>query len=114
MLAEFITTSGAFSPEQQQIMLEILRYDVFIDIPGWYPSWLKWQSEALFEELSAFWRNEELVHKYVPNYKFASWRQIHKLYPIEKFNYTPVGERKDFYLLIDCSEEEQRNIILDL
>ena len=71
--------------EQQTELLEILRFDVFCEIPQWRPEWLKWQTEAIFELVSAFWRDEEKVRRYIPAYKFSSWRQIHKLYPIELF-----------------------------
>lgn len=112
LLNEFILRGASFTEAQQKVLLEILRYDVFVDIPGWYPSWLQWQYDKIFEEMSAFWRNEELVHQYVPNYKFASWRQIHKLYPVEKFFYTPEGQKDAYYLLLDCSGEEPRKLKL--
>lgn len=114
ILQEFIIKAGLFTEAQQRVMMEILRYDVFVDIPGWQPSWLNWQSEAIFEEMSAFWRNEELVHKYVPDYKFATWRQIHKQYPVEKFIYNPQGEAETMYIMVDCSGEESRIIKLDI
>lgn len=114
ILHEFIISAEIFSKEQQTVMLEILRYDVFVDIPGWQPSWLNWQSETIFEEMSAFWRNEELVRHYVPQYKFATWRQIHKLYPVEKFFYNTSGEVEESYVLADCSGTETRIINLKL
>ena len=40
--------------EQQTELLEILRFDVFCEIPQWRPEWLKWQTEAIFEVVSAF------------------------------------------------------------
>lgn len=113
LLYKFILDEETYSQEQKTVMLEILRYDVFADIPGWYPTWLKWQAEAIFEEMSSFWRNEELVHKYVPNYKFSTWRQIHKLYPVERFNYGPTGNKEEFFLLLDCSDGEAKQIKLE-
>ena len=47
--------------EQQTELLEILRFDVFCEIPQWRPEWLKWQTEAIYEVVSAFWRDEEKV-----------------------------------------------------
>lgn len=114
ILYDFIKQGNVFTVAQQQVMLEILRYDVFVDIPGWQPSWLNWQSENIFEEMSAFWRNEELVRKYIPSYKFATWRQIHKLYPAERFCYNPEGEEEVAYWLLDCSNDEVRLLKLDL
>lgn len=113
LLYKFLTDVDIYDAEQKAVMLEILRYDVFVDLPGWQPVWLNWQSEKIFEEMSAFWRNEELVHKYVPNYKFASWRQIHKLYPVELFNVNPLGEAESSYIMVDCSSEEKKVIRLE-
>lgn len=114
LLQQFIETSGIYAQEQKKLLLELLRYDVFIDIPGWYPDWLAWQKEVIFDELSGFWRDEEKVRKYIPDYKFATWRQIHKLYPVEKFFYTPDGNAEERYLLLDCSHLEKRIICLDI
>jgi len=108
LLWEFIQTGNIVKLEQREIALEILRYDVFVDIPGWYPTWLKWQGESIFEEMSAFWHNEELVHKYLADYKFATWRQIHKQYPVERFSYRPDGVKECYYILMDCSNKEPK------
>lgn len=96
------------------MLLEILRYDVFVAVPGWRPEWLNWQSEHIFDKVSSFWRNEELVRKYVPSYKFSSWRQINKLYPIELFKYHwNNAEAGEFYVLVDTSARERRVLELD-
>lgn len=95
-------------------LLEILRYDVFVALPGWRPAWLNWQNEFIFDKVSAFWRNEELVHKYVPAYKFSSWRQINKTYPIELFKYHWGDSRAgEFYVLVDNSAGEKKIVELD-
>lgn len=111
ILAQYIKENCGDNATQ---LLEILRYDVFVAVPGWRPEWLAWQSEHIFDKVSAFWRNEELVRKYVPSYKFSSWRQINKLYPIELFKYrwtnAEVGE---FYVLVDSSGRERRVVELD-
>lgn len=112
LLQEFINGIEVYEKEQKKIALEILRYDVFVDIPGWYPTWLAWQSEEIFAEMSAFWRNEEIVLQYVPNYKFSSWRQIHKMYPTERFSYREDGTEETFYVLMDCSNGENKLIEL--
>lgn len=114
LLHDFILQSGAVAVEQQEIALEILRYDVFVDIPGWYPSWLKWQGEHIFEEMSAFWRDEERVLQYLPQYKFATWRQIHKLYPTERFDYRPDGTKESYYILLDCLTKDTKIIEIEL
>lgn len=97
ILCQFIKEGGLYPAAQQAELLEALRYDIFLKLTGWYPEWLSWQSESIFAATSAFWRNEELARSYVPSYKFSSWRQIHKNYPIERFDHK--------YLLMDMSGE---------
>lgn len=104
ILYQFIRESSLYTEAEQSQLLEALRYDIFLKLTGWYPDYLSWQSEAIFEATSAFWRNEELAKRYVPSYKFSSWRQIHKNYPIERF-----GNR---YLLIDMSEAKPKLVEL--
>ena len=88
-------------------MIEILRYDVFVGIVGWKPEWLRWNTEAIFETVSDFWRDEAKVSQYIANYKFSSWRQIHKNYPIELFkNDVVTGEGKEFYIMVENLGEE--------
>ena len=90
-------------------LIEILRYDVFANIPGWKPEWLRWNTEAIFEIVSDFWRDEEKVGRYIENYKFSSWRQIHKNYPIELFkNDFLTGEARDFYVMAKNFGEESQ------
>ena len=96
-------------------MLEILRFDVFCEIPQWRPEWLKWQTEAIFEAVSAFWRDDEKVRRYIPAYKFSSWRQIHKLYPIELFKADwETGNAEEIFVMLDNSGEQQRLIKLPI
>ncbi|MEE1230179.1 MAG: B12-binding domain-containing radical SAM protein, partial [Phascolarctobacterium sp.] len=95
-------------------LLEILRYDVFVALPGWRPAWLNWQNELIFDKVSTFWRNEDLVRQYVPAYKFSSWRQINKTYPIELFKYHwSDGRAGEFYVLVDNSAGEKKVVELD-
>ena len=111
ILAQYIKENYA---EDAAILLEILRYDVFIAVPGWKPAWLNWQSELIFAEVSAFWRNEELARQYVPTYKFSSWRHINKNYPIELFHYHwEDGQAGEFYVMLDCSGEEKKIVELN-
>lgn len=101
--------------EQQTELLEILRFDVFCEIPQWRPEWLKWQTEAIFELVSAFWRYEEKVRRYIPAYKFSSWRQIHKLYPIELFKADwETGNAEEIFVMLDNSGEQQKLIKLPI
>ena len=98
---------------EQTVALELLRYDVFVDLPGWQPEYLSWHTEEIFDTISSFWRDEEQVLKYIPDYKFSSWRQIHKNYPVELFRYDPLtGQKRSFYLLQNCTKAEKQ--ILEL
>lgn len=101
--------------EQQTELLEILRFDVFCEIPQWRPEWLKWQTDAIFELVSAFWRDEEKVRRYISAYKFSSWRQIHKLYPIELFKADwETGNAEEIFVMLDNSSEQQKLIKLPI
>lgn len=109
LLHDYIIES--FSREEQEILLEALRYDVFSRIPGWEPSWLKWNRAQIFEMVSAFWRDEERVRTILPNYKFASWRSIHKNYPIERFERNwETGIDGVCYIMMDWSTAEGKVI----
>lgn len=104
-----------FTDEQAAALQEILRYDVFMAVPGWRPEWLDWQSEAIFNIVSDFWRNEALVQQYIPGYRFSSWRHIHKNYPIELFKkHWQTGEAGEYYVMLDNSGEEKRAVLLPL
>lgn len=101
--------------EQQTELLEILRFDVFCEIPQWRPECLKWQTEEIFDAVSAFWRDEEKVRRYIPAYKFSSWRQIHKLYPIELFKADwETGNAEEIFVMLDNSGEQQKLIKLPI
>lgn len=107
--------SEHFASEQAAALREILRYDVFKAVPGWRPEWLGWQSEAIFNIVSDFWRNEALVQQYISGYKFSSWRQIHKNYPIELFKiHWQTGEAGEYYVMLDNSGETKRAVLLPL
>lgn len=94
--------NDTFAEEQKKILIETLRYDVFTKIAGWKPVWLKWNSEEIFDITSTFWRDEARVRKILPQYKFASWRAIHKSYPIELFNINwETGEVGQYYIMVD-------------
>ena len=112
ILKQFIEENYA---DKQAELLEILRFDVFCEIPQWRPAWLKWQTEAIFETVSAFWRDEEKVRRYIPAYKFSSWRQIHKLYPIELFKADwETGNTEEIFVMLDNSGEQQKLIKLPI
>lgn len=104
-----------YSVAEASVLVEILRYDVFISVPGWKPVWLAWNTEAIFEKVSDFWRNEKLVRRYIPDYKFSSWRQIHKNYPVELFKYNQDnGNAEEVYVMLDNTKAEIKIIVLPL
>lgn len=104
-----------YSVAEASALVEILRYDVFISVPGWKPVWLAWNTEAIFEKVSDFWRNEKLVRRYIPDYKFSSWRQIHKNYPVELFKYNQDnGNVEEVYVMLDNTKAEIKIIVLPL
>ena len=112
ILKQFIEENYA---DNQAELLEILRFDVFCEIVQWRPEWLKWQTEAIFEVVSAFWRDEEKVRRYIPAYKFSSWRQIHKLYPIELFKANwETGNAEEIFVMLANSGEQQKLIKLPI
>ena len=112
---KFLRHLGIVNAKQQTELLEILRFDVFCEIPQWRPEWLKWQTEAIYEVVSAFWRDEEKVRRYIPAYKFSSWRQIHKLYPIELFKADwETGNAEEIFVMLDNSGEQQKLIKLPI
>lgn len=111
ILYDYISDTAA----DNKTLLEILKYDIFTQIQGWRPEWINWNSEAIFDKTSAFWRDEERVKTYLPDYKFSSWRQINKVYPIELFIFDPEENREqEFYLLLDYSKEQLRKLKLEL
>lgn len=104
-----------YSVAEASVLVEILRYDVFISVPGWKPVWLAWNTEAIFEKVSDFWRNEKLVRRYIHDYKFSSWRQIHKNYPVELFKYNQDnGNAEEVYVMLDNTKAEIKIIVLPL
>ena len=113
ILARYI--AERFSGERAAALREILRYDVFTAVPGWQPEWLGWQSADIFERVSVFWRDEAKARQYIPGYKFSSWRQIHKNYPIELFNnHWRTGEAGAYYVMLDNSGADKRAVLLTL
>lgn len=113
ILARYIKENFAGGDARRHELMEILRYDVFCQLPPWRPEWLAWQGKDIFAQVAAFWRDEELARKYVPGYKASSWRQINKSYPIEFFDrHWEDGRAGAFWVLLDNAGEERRVIVL--
>lgn len=104
-----------FVGEQAAALIEVLRFDVFVQLPGWQPEWLHWNTETIFNTISVFWRDETTVRQYISDYTFSSWRQIHKSYPIELFKiHWETGAPGQYYVLLDNSKKERRVVLLPL
>lgn len=80
-------------------LCELLRFDVLLYQPGWKPAFLRWHTRELNDKVMAFWRDADKVRYYLPDYSFATWRQIQKLYAIEYFSFDPLGAETDAYYL---------------
>ena len=90
-----------------QVLQEILRFDIFVGQPNWRPEELNWHTEILREPILEFWRNIELVHKYLPEYEFTTWRKLRKYLPIESFKWTPeTGYGQEHFILADYTGKE--------
>ena len=90
---------------------ELLRFDVLLYQPGWKPAFLKWHTDELNEKVMAFWRDVERVRRYVPDYNFATWRQIQKNYTIEYFDCDPLGDGAAYYLFVYNDEVQAIKLI---
>ena len=84
---------------------ELLRLDVLMNLPHFKPEWLGWRDKINYERSSRFWRKEEVVRQYVPEYTFKNWRILHRQYALEEFLFDP-WERKErsVFILINYSE----------
>lgn len=71
---------------QLKCCVESLKFDVLLSDKGnSRPDFLSWSNNQYNDEITAFWRNESKVSKYLPGYKFTTWREIKKNYHIEVF-----------------------------
>ena len=93
---------------------ELLRLDVLHHLPNYKPDWLEWRTAMNYEKATAFWRNEGLVRKYVPDYSFKNWRTLHKKYALEEFLFNPwTGEKKSVFVLVNYNEMRLTRIETD-
>ena len=90
---------------------ELLRFDVLLYQHGWKPAFLKWHTDELNEKVMAFWRDAERVRRYVPDYNFATWRQIQKNYTIEYFDCDLLGDGAAYYLFVYNDEVQAIKLI---
>jgi radical SAM superfamily enzyme YgiQ (UPF0313 family) len=74
-------------PDQLSLCEQLLKFDVLAHEHGLlFPEFLPWNNEQWGKEKSNFWRNEEVVRRYLPDYTFTSWRDIKKAHHLEVFD----------------------------
>ena len=84
---------------------ELLRLDVLKNLRNSKPDWLAWRTKINYEKATAFWRDEELVRKYIPGYSFINWRALHKMYALEELLFDPwEKEKKTVFILVNYAE----------
>ncbi len=103
LLCEF--AAECYEAHKEEIC-ERLRFDVLLAQPGWKPEFLKWHTAELNDRVMEFWRNAEKVRRYLPEYKFETWRQIQKKYAVEYFETDPQNGAagRCFYLFVYGSD----------
>jgi radical SAM superfamily enzyme YgiQ (UPF0313 family) len=73
-------------PEAGQVCQEFLRFDALLAEQGAIrPEFLTWNGADWTEEKNAFWRDEAKVRKYLPRFRFTTWRELKKHHHIEVF-----------------------------
>ena len=93
---------AAHHPEYLALTQELMKFDVLMDGRGGRPEFLPWNESLLdsedagttksdtsnrwLEAKNDFWRSGDIVKKYVPDFRFSSWRDLHKRYHIEVFS----------------------------
>ena len=76
-------------PGEYENVKRVLKFDVFINIPNYKPDELTWDNDENKELILEFWRNLDVVHKYLPEYSFSTWRKLRKYFPIEVIEWSP-------------------------
>lgn len=72
-----------FGSQQDVTSQELLQYDCLVSYGGKVRGdeiGLPKQTKELLQQGEAFWRNEEVVSKYIPHYRFVEWRRIRQDY----------------------------------
>lgn len=104
LLLRFVREKHA---DQAEKFAEVLRFDIFTTQPNWRPGELTWHTEKLRQRTLEFWRNLEVVHHYLPDYEFSTWRKLRKYLPIESFTWTPEqGFGPLQYVLADYTKQD--------
>lgn len=83
ILADFCRT---VRPAIATTCLEFLKFDALLTDKGAVrPEFLPWDDEKWQAAKTAFWRDAATVRKYLPDYAFASWRDVKNKYHLEVF-----------------------------
>lgn len=72
-----------FTKQNDVISRELLEFDCLVSFGGKVRGdelGLPKQTKELLQSGEAFWRDEELVKQYIPNYRFVEWRRIRQDY----------------------------------
>ena len=90
---------------------ELLRLDVCVAMPRFKPDWLGWHTAENYGRVTTFWRNGETVQKYLPDFAFTNWRDVHKHYAVEEFDVDPWSlEKGCAFLLVDYAKKRLTRI----
>lgn len=91
----------------QKSLSEYLRLDVFVSHGIRDDASMTWYSLEFNKEIMNFWRDEKKVKKYLPDYKFVTWREIKKNTPLEVFYFEEKPQ------VIMANYPEQKYLIID-
>lgn len=87
-------------PESMQVCTQLLKFDTLVQAHGSViPEFLSWDNEQWKEEKSNFWRHEEVMQKYVPDFVFTSWRNVKKACHIEVFDFDIVDYVAEYKMI---------------
>jgi radical SAM superfamily enzyme YgiQ (UPF0313 family) len=71
-----------------ELVDSLLRFDALTTDGGRIrPEVLQWSQEKYKKEIHFFWHNDE-VKKYIPDYSFTNWRDVHQNYCVEIFPFS--------------------------
>lgn len=91
-----------------ELCLHILKADALTADQGQIrPDFLPWDLDRYAQERNVFWRDEEVVSRYLPQFKFTNWRELNKRYHIEVF-----GPDAASYLLKQPVHETRPVVVL--
>lgn len=78
--------ASRFSRGEQACLAELLKFDVLLDPSGTLKGEdLDWDRERWQRQKTALWRDETVLQRYIPGYRFTNWREVKRKYPIECF-----------------------------